>query len=390
LNLFNDAPVDYNQQIRLKPDSANLSSRVFRSQDSHMTVLTALLHRSRFIVFAIVILSLSAATAIGQISIHAETNVGSLNETFGVQDISVNEESCAEKVWASLGTPPAGQTETHPKPHLTIPATPVVASTPAVVTETISSGPSPRFKAIERFQIPRSSDPYWRPLPPPRRFEPESDGEDDPDDDPQNGVSEKFHWRPAILQSIAIQGVQHLYAITVQEKTRRELKGPFFKDWFKSVRGLHGWDDGNRFFTNYVAHPMQGGLTGFIFVQNHDRLKKQKFAESKTYWVDRLKTLAWAAAWSTQWELGPMSQASIGNVGLKKGMAFVDLTITPTVGTWWMISEEAIDRYIIRHLEKKTNFVVKIFLRTLLNPMRSVANALRWKQPWYRDRPFGT
>jgi hypothetical protein len=135
---------------------------------------------------------------------------------------------------------------------------------------------------------------------------------------------------------------------------------------------------------------MQGGLTGFIFVQNHDRLKKQKFAESKTYWVDRLKTLAWAAAWSTQWELGPMSQASIGNVGLKKGMAFVDLTITPTVGTGWMISEEAIDRYIIRHLEKKTNFVVKIFLRTLLNPMRSVANALRWKQPWYRDRPFGT
>jgi hypothetical protein len=135
---------------------------------------------------------------------------------------------------------------------------------------------------------------------------------------------------------------------------------------------------------------MQGGMTGFIYLQNHDRLKRQKFAESKTYWIDRLKAMAWSAAWSTQWEIGPFSQASIGNVGLKKGMAYVDLVITPTVGTAWMIVEEALDRYVIRHLEKRTNFVVKMFLRTLLNPMRGVANTLRFKEPWNRDRPFGT
>src|SRR5690606_10899384 len=209
---------------------------------------------------------------------------------------------------------------------------------------------------------------------------------DDPDSDPagtQNGVSNKFHWKRAIFQSLLIQTVQHGYAVTIQGKTQRELKGPFIKDWLRSVRNLHGWDDGNRFFTNYVAHPMQGGMTGFIYLQNHDRLKRQKFAESKTYWVDRLKAMAWSAAWSTQWEIGPYGQAAIGNVGLKKGMAYVDLVVTPTVGTGWMVIEEALDRYVIRHLEKKSPFVLKIFLRTLLIPMRGVANTLRWKEPWY-------
>jgi hypothetical protein len=62
--------------------------------------------------------------------------------------------------------------------------------------------------------------------------------------------------------------------------------------------------------------------------------------------------------------------------------------MTPTAGTGWMVVEEAFDRYIIRHIEKQ-NFTVKVFSRMLLNPMRSVANVLRFKKPWYRDRVFG-
>ena len=281
-----------------------------------------------------------------------------------------------------------GSTETHPRPYA--PLSNFEEETTQVpeeldVTDRESSGPAESV-------VPESgSRPSIRPLPWKSRFLKDGNVEDDSDAavDSQNGVSEKFHWRSAVLQSIMIQGVQHAYAIAVQERMRRELKGPWFKDWFKSVRGLHGWDDGNKFFTNYVAHPWQGAMTGFIFVQNHDRLKKQKFAESKTYWVDRLKAMAWSAAWSTQWEIGPFSQAAIGNVGLKKGMAYVDLVMTPTAGTGWMVLEEAIDRYVVRHVEERTNFFVKIFLRTLLNPMRGVANALRFKPPWYRDRPFG-
>lgn len=212
--------------------------------------------------------------------------------------------------------------------------------------------------------------------------------EDDPDS--STVPSRTFHWERAIGQSIVMQLLQHTFSVTTQEKTSRALKGPFFSDYINSVKGLHGWDDGNRFFTNYIAHPMQGATTGFIFIQNHERAKRQKFAESKKYWIDRLKTLAWSAVWSTNWELGPVSQASIGNLGLNgKGMAYVDLVITPTVGTAWAITEEALDRFIIRHQEGRGK-AAKILMRMLLNPMRSMANILRLKHPWYRDRVYYT
>ncbi len=215
-----------------------------------------------------------------------------------------------------------------------------------------------------------------------------SEGAGSDDGEIKSPPRDRFHWKSAFLQSAVIQGLQHAYALGFQEKTRRALKGPFFKDYINSVKALAGWDDGNRFFTNYIAHPAQGGMTGFIFVQNHDRAKRQKFGESKQYWKDRLTAFAWSTAWSTNWELGPISQSSIGNLGLHGGMAYVDLVITPTVGTGWLVGEEALDRYVIRHIEKRS-FLFKVFARTFLNPMRAVANTLRLKEPWYRDRPPG-
>jgi hypothetical protein len=201
-------------------------------------------------------------------------------------------------------------------------------------------------------------------------------------------INTGFQWRPAINQSMMLLGIQHGYALIAQEKMRQALKGPFFRDYWRSLKGLSGWDDGNRFFTNYIAHPMQGGLTGFIYVQNSPRAMRQQFGESKEYWKDRFTAFLWSTAWSTQFELGPISQSTIGNLGMYGGMAYVDLVITPTVGTGWLISEEALDRYVIRKLEAHS-FVVKMFLRSILNPMRSVANVLRFREPWYRDRPFG-
>jgi hypothetical protein len=214
------------------------------------------------------------------------------------------------------------------------------------------------------------------------------DGTDDTKDEPPP-ISKKFHWRPAIEQTLMMLGIQHGYAVGIQEKTRRALaNGNFFGDYWRSIRKIEGWDDGNRFATNYIAHPMQGGLTGFIFVQNHDRARMQTFNDSKEYWNDRLKALIWSTAWSTQFELGPISQSSIGNVGMYGGMGYVDLVVTPTAGTAWLISEEAIDRYVIRHVETRSLFI-KAMVRMFLNPMRTVANLLRFREPWYRDRPFG-
>ena len=220
------------------------------------------------------------------------------------------------------------------------------------------------------------------PSPVEREFDREEN--DDPDDPASAPPLDRFHWKPAFEQSLIAQGFQHGYALVFQEKTQRALKGPFFKDYWESVKGVRGWDDGNRFFTNYIAHPMQGSMTGFIYLQNHDRLKRQMFNESAQYWKDRVRALVWSTAWSTNWEIGPISQASIGNVGYYGHGGYVDLVVTPTVGTAWMITEEALDRYIIRHAEG--NLAVRILLRTVLNPTRSVANVLRFKKPWYRDR----
>ncbi len=210
------------------------------------------------------------------------------------------------------------------------------------------------------------------------------------DDSNDNAAPEKqgFQWRSAIGQSLLFLAVQHGYAIGAQAKTRRDLKhGAFWRDYIDSVKSLHGWDDGGRFFTNYIAHPMQGAMTGFIYVQNNPSEKKLEFNESSAYWKSRLKAFAWSAAWSTQFEIGPISQASIGNVGLHGKQTWEDIIVTPTAGTLMLIGEDAVDRFITRRIERNTdNFYVKIFARMLLSPVRNFSNLIRFKQPWYRDR----
>jgi hypothetical protein len=209
------------------------------------------------------------------------------------------------------------------------------------------------------------------------------------DDDSANNPSldNSFHWGSAIKQSLMFLGVQHGYAFT-QLKTRKALKGKFFKDYVDSVKSLHGWSDGGRFFTNYIAHPMQGSLTGFIFVQNDPKGRRAEFGSSSDYWKSRMKAMLWTTAWSTQFEIGPISQASIGNVGLKGKQTWEDIVTTPTLGTAMLIGEDALDRFIIKKIERRTNnLYVKIFARMLLNPTRNFSNMLRFKVPWYRDRP---
>lgn len=210
------------------------------------------------------------------------------------------------------------------------------------------------------------------------------------DDDDNNSIQkEKFQWRAAITQSLMFLAVQHGYAIGAQAKTRRALKhGAFFRDYVDSVKSLHGWDDGGKFFTNYIAHPMQGALTGFIYVQNSPSERKLEFGKSAAYWRNRLKAFVWTAAWSTQFELGPVSQASIGNVGLQGKQTWGDIVVTPVLGTAMLVGEDALDRFIIKKIERHTdNRYVKILARVLLNPSRNFSNVLRFKEPWYRDRP---
>jgi hypothetical protein len=210
--------------------------------------------------------------------------------------------------------------------------------------------------------------------------------------DSKNDQNEKFHWKPALIQSGIFLGIQHGVRMTAEGKTRRELDGKFFKDWGKAVRGLRGWQDSDGVFINYVGHPLQGALTGRIFVNNSDSAKKQEFGKSKKYWLSRAKAMIWSAAWSTQFELGPLSEASIGNVGMRERnghstMAWEDLLVTPILGTGFLVLEDLLDKYTLRNwIEKKLKGKVLIgAFRIALNPTTSFANVLQAKPPYWRQ-----
>ena len=193
-------------------------------------------------------------------------------------------------------------------------------------------------------------------------------------------------WKALNRRSMLMLSLQHSARLG-QRKTTEQLGGPFVKDYFDSLKGISGWKDGDNTFTNYVAHPIQGAVSGFAFVHANSVAACQEFGASGSYWKGRLKALAFSAFYSTQFELGPFSEASVGNVGKKRGtMGFVDLVMTPVGGLGWMIGEDAIDQFVIKRLERKLRRRWQVrAVRVFLNPTRSIANVLRFKLPWRRD-----
>jgi hypothetical protein len=203
---------------------------------------------------------------------------------------------------------------------------------------------------------------------------------------------DSFDWENAFKQSMIFLGIQHAFRLATEEGTRADLKGPFFKDYFRALRSLRGWEDGDPFLVNYIGHPMMGSVSGFIQIQNDPKGVNEEVSLKKSYWRSRLKAFGWSFAYSTQFELGLAGEAGIGNIGIrpygkaKNPMAYVDLVVTPVVGTGWLVGEDMIDRYLIQRLETKVgNRTMQIVIRGLLNPTRSFANLMRGKWPWYRD-----
>jgi hypothetical protein len=195
-----------------------------------------------------------------------------------------------------------------------------------------------------------------------------------------------FQWEPAFRQSMYFLTVQQGFRIAFQSETRRELRGPYFNDWLTSVGNLRGWDDGDSVMANYVGHAMEGAIASYIQVQNDPRYRKVRFGD-EGYWKSRFKAYVYSAVYSANYELGPLGDGAIGNVGKTPGTkGAVDLVMTPTVGMGWMMTEDLLDRHFISHFESRVqNRTARMMVRSWLNPSRSMANILRGKWPWYRD-----
>ncbi|MBI5084640.1 MAG: hypothetical protein HZB13_08590 [Acidobacteria bacterium] len=170
-----------------------------------------------------------------------------------------------------------------------------------------------------------------------------------------------------------------------------ERQGVDWEGLARPASNLNGWADGDPFYVNYVGHPMQGAAAGFIWVQNDHSYRRAEFGRNPIYWKSRLRAAAYSAAYSMQFEVGPLSEASIGKIQSQyPQQGYVDHVITPVVGTGWMLVEDALDQYVIKRIERKvSNPVVRVMARGWLNPSRSFANMMRLQVPWARDNRPG-
>jgi hypothetical protein len=196
----------------------------------------------------------------------------------------------------------------------------------------------------------------------------------------------KVRWRPATQESLLFTGIMHTFNLATEAGTRDTLNGPWFHDYLQSVSELRGWSDGDRFMSPYVGHTIEGSVFGFIERQNDPKYRNVQWGDGRDYFISILRSLGYSAVWHTQWKIGPISEASIGNVMLHASPGFITLADTPTLGTVAMLAEDAADRYLIMGLENRTsNRLVISLARSFLNPGRAFANVMAFKLPW--DRP---
>ena len=190
--------------------------------------------------------------------------------------------------------------------------------------------------------------------------------------------------------SLRLLLIEHGWRIAFQEKTRRELGGNFWSDYRRSVRVPRQWEDSDVWWVNYIGHPIHGAAAGYLWLDHEPRAPVNISLDS-AYWSSRGRATAWSAVYSLQFELGPLSEASIGNVGLRPHTTgWVDHVVTP-VGAFGLIAaEDALDRFLVKWVEERTgNRLFRILLRLAFNPGRTLSNTSSGRPPWHRDgRPL--
>jgi hypothetical protein len=245
-------------------------------------------------------------------------------------------------------------------------------------------------------------------------------------------VQEKtsIHWGSLIGEELLYISAKNAFRID-QNKTRSDLGGPFFNDWGYILQHINidQWSDGGKWFTNNVGHPLDGSIAAFIYRRNDDNTRSLRLdLHNREYRKGILKAFLIAALVSTESEIGPLSEATIGHVGLKaewwlrlpdgrlegpvpqdiiglnelikspwwvrgnNGTGMTDFIMTPFGGAAVMVGEDAVDKYVIERLERHIhNRYLVATVRCFMNPTRSAANFFSFTTPWHRDnRPITT
>jgi hypothetical protein len=214
-----------------------------------------------------------------------------------------------------------------------------------------------------------------------------------------------IHWGSLFQQWFLNLVIEQTERIAKEPKTRAQLSGPFFQDWFDTVSSYQfdRWDDNDKFITSNLGHPAQGAVVASIFWQNDDyvRFSDQDF-HSAAYRKALLQAFAFVTFDAVQWKLGPLSEASIGNVGLpahwwdrdckqlnipcEPRTGLNDLVLNETGGMVMFIGFQWLDKHVQKRIESRVQSRAVIdTTRILMNPPQSVANIVRFRRPWYRD-----
>jgi hypothetical protein len=138
-------------------------------------------------------------------------------------------------------------------------------------------------------------------------------------------------WGGVAIDSLKFLALQHGARIVVRDHVREGLKGPFFKDYWRTVTTRpESFMDGDPFFTNFIAHAIQGSTTY--------RLARVNGAtRGQAFW--------WGVIYSTQFEIGPLGESAIGNIRTSP----IDLVFTPIGGFALGVLEE----WLLERLPKR-------------------------------------
>jgi hypothetical protein len=199
---------------------------------------------------------------------------------------------------------------------------------------------------------------------------------------------ETVQWRPLMGASLRYLAIMHMFRLSTEQATKNAfLHEPIWGGYLKALGAMHGWSDGDGYYENYLGHPIQGGVSGYIWIHNDPRYRNVEFGKDPDYWKSRLRAYAFSWAFSAQFEVGLLSEASIGNIQRYCCQyGFVDHVITPNGGMAWMVGEDILDKYVVRRVEDRTqNLGLRIAARVALNPAESFANLMNMEYPWHRE-----
>lgn len=221
------------------------------------------------------------------------------------------------------------------------------------------------------------------------------------------GNPQGYHWKGLLWQSLAFMSAEDTFRFFTDYYARHLFStGPYWTDYGISMQhwDMDRWSDGDDFLVDDIGHPMQGAVSSFVEIQNSPSQRMLRIGKSRAYWKSRFLALLWATAYSTQQKIGPMGEAAVGNAGgytypLKcpypchnpnaeytNNTGWTDFIMTPAGGIVWVMGEDLIDRFISDPIENAhPNRLFPKIIRGALNPTRTAANALRGKNPWYRD-----